>query len=526
MFKKLAGNIFAFINNKTNGLSFLAGLSLVLAYAPYGLWWLPFIALPAWLYLTDTASNLKKTQSTYAFALGWFTAGISWVHVSIADFGGLPIVFSLLLMFLLCMYLAIYPALAVWLTNKLPHYLKAKQAPAPAFNLWLLPSFWLLTEYLRAVVMTGFPWLSLGYTQIDSPLSALAPVIGEIGLSFVLMLTSVALVKLVQRKNLVIASLTLIIIGLSVVASSFQSWVTVSDKTIKTALIQGNIAQELKWLPEKEWPTLERYFQLTEQQENIDLYVWPESAIPALEPNVQDYLAVVDEALHKKNAALITGIINYNFEARSFFNNLITLGNKNADAEKGSYRYGHSNRYSKHHLLPIGEFVPFGDLLRPLAPLFNLPMSSFSRGDIQQQNLIAKDLHILPLICFEIAFADQLATNLTEQTQLLLTVSNDAWFADSHGPHQHMEIARMRALEFARPLLRSTNTGITAAVDHRGQFINKLPQFEEAVLVSDIQLVEGKTPYFRYGNTSIYLLALICLILALISTRTTHQESR
>ncbi len=194
--------------------------------------------------------------------------------------------------------------------------------------------------------------------------------------------------------------------------------------------------------------------------------------------------------------------------SNAVFNSVIVLGNKTDQQAFGNYLYGHENRYSKHHLLPIGEFVPFEDWLRPIAPLFNLPMSSFKRGDYIQPNLQAKGIQILPLLCFEIAFPEQLAANYTDDTQLLLTVSNDAWFADSHGPHQHMEIARMRALEFGRPLVRSTNTGITAAVDHYGQFINQLPQFEQGVLISDIALVEGITPYAKWDECPFIVLHL------------------
>ena len=170
-------------------------------------------------------------------------------------------------------------------------------------------------------------------------------------------------------------------------------------------------------------------------------------------------------------------------------------------------------------MLLIVEFDLFEEILLPIAPFFNLPQSSFSRGDYKQDNLIANNIHILPLICFEIAFSEQLAANFTAQTQLLLTVSNDAWFADSHGPDQHMEIARMRALEFGRPLVRSTNTGITAAVDHNGKFINKLPQFEQGVLVSEIQLVEGNTPYSIYGRTIAYWLAVLFTAIIVLLNR-------
>lgn len=515
LFKKLAN----FLTNKNNILNFFAGFSLVFAYAPFEQWWIIFFALPLWFHQLKNQSPKASAIISFAFALGWFVAGISWVHVSIAEFGGMPLPISLLLMFFLCLYLAIYPALSAYLATKLASKLAANNFH---LQLWLLAPFWLLTEYMRGVFLTGFPWLSFGYSQINGPLASLAPIIGEIGISFVLFIISIALYLIFQKQQTKIAIINLLLCGLAIVISAFFSWTTPTDKTIKVALVQGNIEQALKWLPEQEWPTMQKYLALSPFGENIDLIVWPESAIPAIEPTVQDYLHNVNDIAHEDNTSLITGIINYQYKDRAFFNSLIVLGNKEDSATKANYAYDHSNRYSKNHLLPIGEFIPFGDFLRPLAPLFNLPMSSFSRGQYQQNNLIAKDINILPLICFEIAFTEQLAANFNDQTHVLLTVSNDAWFADSHGPHQHMEIARMRALEYGRPLLRSTNTGITAVVDQHGEFIGRSPQFQETVLKADVTLVTGKTPFSIYGRSLIYSIAFIFFLLMI----TVYREKK
>ena len=184
------------------------------------------------------------------------------------------------------------------------------------------------------------------------------------------------------------------------------------------------------------------------------------------------------------------------------------MGKKNTDDEQGYY-YNNSNRYYKSHLLPIGEFVPFQELLRPLAPFFNLPMSSFTAGNYVQPNLVANNLHILPLNCFEIAFPSQLAANFTDKTDMILTVSNDAWFGDSHGPHQHFEIARMRAMEFGRPLIRATNNGVTGIIDHLGKVTAIAPQFEEVVLRGTVEFVTGDTPYSQWPNLILWLMILL-----------------
>ena len=206
-----------------------------------------------------------------------------------------------------------------------------------------------------------------------------------------------------------------------------------------------------------------------------------------------NYLESLDKAMKVNDTGLLAGIIHYDLEQQRFFNTVLGMGVQDAEG-KESYYYQHKNRYYKYHLLPIGEFVPFEDLLRPIAPFFNLPMSSFSRGDEVQPNLIAKGLKFAAAICYEIIFPDEVRRNVQPDTDFLLTVSNDAWFGTSIGPWQHMEIARMRALELARPLLRDTNTGITIVTEIDGSIIAQIPQFEAGVLRTEVRPAHGETP--------------------------------
>jgi apolipoprotein N-acyltransferase len=495
--------------NKEYWLCFLAGSSLVFAYAPFSQWYLTLFIPAISFYVIQNQTPKKAAKLIGVFAFGWFASGISWIHVSIDQFGGLPLIISLGIMILLCLYLTLFPALAAYLTA---HFSENKQ-----LNLWLLPSFWLISEYMRSVFLSGFPWLSLGYSQIDGPLASFAPVIGEVGITALVMFTNVSLVKIVyaiqkQSYHKAKGAISIIfVLGIFSFLLSDVAWVKPSGQLTKVALVQGNIEQSIKWSPEQEWPTMLKYLDLTRVNYDADIIIWPESAIPAMEPAVQDFLTTVNNSALLNNSAIITGIINYNFESKEYFNSLITLGKQKEDDDQGYY-YNHDNRYSKNHLLPIGEFVPFQEWLRPLAPFFNLPMSSFTRGAYVQKNLIANDLHLLPLLCFEIAFPHQLSANLTSETDLLLTVSNDAWFGSSHGPHQHMEIARMRALEFGRPLLRATNNGITALVNHKGEFISNIPQFKEMVLKGQVPLVTGRTPYSQWPRLILLLIILIPLM--------------
>lgn len=496
---------------------FLFGLTNSFAYAPYNLYFIPFITLPLLLLELKATQNKRGAFITgFGYGLGWFAAGISWVHVSIDTFGGLPLVASLALMALLAAYLSLYPALATLATYRL----------SDQKQWWIsFPVFWLITEYFRGVVLTGFPWLSLGYSQFESPLAALAPLIGEVGITFIMCLIAVQLKQLLCADKRARHAAT---IGLTfVVAFSLQQvqWTKPTGETKKIALVQGNIKQELKWAPENDWPTLLKYMDMSRPHyADSDLIIWPEAAIPMLEPSATEDLAHLDKALAMNGTSLITGIIDYQFASKSIYNALIGLGIKEPQDQHGQYFYPHGNRYFKHHLLPIGEFVPLEDILRPLAPLFDLPMSSFTRGNARQPNMRANGLDLVPAICYEIIFPRLLRQNIYNSSDFILTVSNDAWFGTSSGPLQHMQIAQMRALEFGRPVLRATNNGLTAITDEKGRIIEQLPQFEDAVLKADVKLVTGLTPYLRFGDWPIWILSLFGLGYVLFANRKVQRN--
>uniref|UniRef100_A0A486XQM7 Apolipoprotein N-acyltransferase n=1 Tax=Rheinheimera sp. BAL341 TaxID=1708203 RepID=A0A486XQM7_9GAMM len=488
-----------------------AGGATTLAFAPYTLWWLPLLSVALLAFMVSHSHSARAAAfAGFSFGLGWFGVGISWVHVSIDQFGGLPLPASLALMALLVAYLALFPAFAAWLSYRLRW-----RSIMPL----LFAACWTLAEWLRSVLLTGFPWLSLGYSQTSAGLRDFAPLIGETGISFLLVFAAAALAQLFQRSHpfsrygyLLIAGL---VFAVSPMLHSFKGW-QLSGEQRSVLLVQGNVKQELRWVPEQEWPTMLKYLDLTRPHFQTDLVIWPEAAIPRLEPIADEFLVNLDRAALYANTAVITGIVDYNFKTNEAWNNLIVLGKRHPDSTDGDYFYGHGNRYSKHQLLPIGEFVPFERWLRHLAPIFDLPMSSFSRGSYVQPNLVANGMQLLPAICFEIAFPAQIAANMTAQTQLLLTVSNDAWFGDSIGPHQHLQIAQMRALEFGRPLLRATNNGITATVKADGSISKRLPQFSAAVLSDQLQLTEGSTPYNRFGNLPLLLCCAMLLLTALL----------
>ncbi|MCH1929140.1 apolipoprotein N-acyltransferase [Shewanella sp. A25] len=490
--------------------AFILGASTALSFAPYSIWIIYPIAMAFALW---QSSHLKPKASFYywlSFGFGCFAVGISWVHVSIDTFGGLPLIASLGLMGLLALYLAIYPAL----TGLGLAWLSRTNAPSKWRNLVLFPALWVLTEWARGWVMTGFPWIWAGYSQTQGPLKELASIIGALGLSFVIAMLSGALALCFSKRYkslLVLLPLTVVTAFMAPKLSDIHP----TGESVKVALVQGNIPQSMKWEPEQLWPTLIKYMDLSREHLDADIIVWPEAAIPAPEEMVQDFLDNANRVANLNNTSIVTGIISR--QHGDFYNSLIVLGNHNQKVqETPDYINDGSNQFKKHHLLPIGEFVPFEALLRPIAPFFNLPMSSFARGDYLQPNLSALGHKIAPAICYEIVFPEQLRDSVNQDTDLILTVSNDAWFGTSNGPLQHMEIAQMRAIELGRPVMRATNNGVTAVVDEKGNITSRIPQFETGVLSTSIPLVKGETWFAKIGQTPLLILCGLLVSLGFI----------
>ncbi|ODQ00901.1 apolipoprotein N-acyltransferase [Salinivibrio sp. SS2] len=482
----------------------LLGASATLAFAPFSYWLLMPVSLWGLFLLLQSASPKKASLLGFCWGLGQFATGVSWVYVSIDHFGGMPAIAGLSLMALLVMYLSLYPALFAGVL--------ARCSVRHAAIKWLIlaPSLWLVADGLRGWVFTGFPWLWPGYSQIDSPLAGLAPVLGVQGITWLLVLMA-GLATLITpkwgawqgRKQL--AGLAAIA-GLSACAYGLNTiqWVEAHPEKQQTvSLIQGNIPQALKWRPDQRWPTLMKYLDLTRQHWDSDVVIWPEAAIPALERDLPRFFEQLDTAAKNNHTTVITGVLDQN-AAGQYFNNVIAVG-----ADTPSYQYPAPKQYSKHHLLPFGEFVPFESLLRPLAPLFNLPMSSFSPGEAIQPALPANGLAYITALCYEIAFPAQIRANLTPDSNAIITLSNDAWFGRSIGPLQHLEIARMRAREFGLPVIRATNNGVTAIMDARGNIQQSLPQFETGVLTTTVTSTVGITPYRQWGNTPLWIWVMI-----------------
>ncbi len=486
--------------------AFLLGASTVWSFAPYNYWPVAWLSLFALFTLAYQASRLLPSL-LFAFHFGLFCFGLSWVKVSMVDFGGLLPVTAFMLISLLAAYLAIYYAAVGWLWC----WLSRLSSDTFAW-LFSLPALWLLADWARGNLLTGFPWLWFGYGQIDSPLASLAPIFGVQGITLVLLWTVLATTLLTKHGKRVYQPA---LFGWLLALLLYPFHYVEFQKPVHVALVQGNIAQSLKWEPEYLAPTIDIYTKLTETiSPKTQMIVWPESSLPEFEYVLYPFLRLMDISLKQKQQALIAGLLAYDEKKDAYYNGLLALGDVGADVP--AYRLDHDNRYYKQHLLPIGEYVPFEDIFRNIAPFFNLPMSSFQAGQINQPALRIKEQQAAPAICYEIAFSEDLRRKIKQETTFIITVSNDAWFGYSIGPWQHAQIARMRALEFGRPVLRATNTGVTQIIDHRGHVTAQLPRFERQVLEASFHPTTGQTPYQRWGSYPLIFLMMSLLFFPVI----------
>ncbi len=491
-------------------IAILSGAVGVLAFSPFDLWGFAYVSLIGLIFIAKTAQKKTALWATFWWGLSFFSLGVSWLHVSIHQFGGSPLWLSYMLVVLLSAYLSLYPVLFTYLIWR--------------FNvngLVMFPVIWTFTEFLRGWVFTGFPWLQFGYTQIDSPFAGIAPIFGVTGLTFFVMWVSAVIFSTVlalrqrpQKVNVAFFNILLLLVvgGLSAFSSGKNYVKDVNERAVTVTLLQGNIAQNLKWDPDYLYQTLKIYQNLISRHlETSDIIVLPEAALPAAENNLQPFFQALQQAGAVNKTEIIVGSIYRDEAIGKLLNSIVVVGN-----EQQPYQADSAMRYNKHHLVPFGEYVPLENLLRPLGSVFNLPMSAFQSGDFVQAPLSAKNYALTPAICYEIILGAQLQKNLRNDTDFILTISNDAWFGDSIGPWQHLQMARMRALEFGKPVLRATNTGITVFINAQGKIIAQAPQFSETALTHTIAPTEGKTPYAVFGDKPLYLLAFIFVLLRML----------
>lgn len=478
-------------------LSLTVGALTCLAFAPAGLAvlaiFMPALLAAIWLHATPRSAFAHG----YLFGLGLFGFGVNWLHISISQFGGMNFPGAIVLTFLFIGFISLYPALAGYLSRRL-----FDGCSAFTWLVIVLPATWVLTEWLRGWLFTGFPWLNLGYSQTDTLLAVLAPVAGVYGLTWSVMLAAglvVALFTGTIRQRL-LSLIILAAIGSGSWLLQSREWTQDENKDIDIAMVQGAVPQSVKWHPDMRETSMQLYRDLTRPYLDRDLVVWPETAIPAFYHQVSGYLQEVESEARGHGSRVLVGIPFRDPDTGHYYNSLLSLQEKPL-------------RYDKRHLVPFGEYLPFKSLLAGFLRFLNIPISDFTPGNAESPLLVVNGIRIGASICYEDAFGEEVIEALPE-AQILVNVSNDAWFGDSFAPHQHLQMARMRALESERYMLRATNTGVSALIDAKGKILKTTPQFDAAVLSGRAQLRTGSTPYATVGNTPVVGAAFLLLLAA------------
>ena len=488
-------------------IAFLLGALTVTGFAPFHLFPVPIITLALLFYLwRSSATPLRAALLGFCFGLGLFGAGVSWIYVSLHDFGAMPLRLAALATFLFCAFLALFPALVGWILAKM-------QRLSPFTWTLVAAALWMLSEWTRGWIFTGFPWLALGYSQVPfSPLAGFAPVAGVFGVSLMLVVSAALLCLWLEqgwRTRRAVLSLVLPLVVIFFIGFGLRQieWTTPQGEPVTVSLLQGNIPQDLKWRADRVTSSMETYAKLA-QESNSRLIVMPETAVPLLRDQAPPaYLAQLTDHARQNNGDILVGMAEYvpgRKDGRNgeYYNSLFSFG---ASPEQ---------RYRKHHLVPFGEFIPLKPVFGWIIHVLQIPLSDFSRGGLDQKPLALAGQRVAVNICYEDVFGEEIISQLPAAT-LLVNVSNDAWFGRSIGPQQHLQISQMRALESGRMMLRATNTGVTAIINQRGVVLQEAEAFTTLALHGTAQGYSGATPFVRSGNALALGLAGLFLLIGL-----------
>ena len=471
-------------------IALLGGALFSLSLSPVGFWPLAF-ASPVVLYVATQKGSVRRTiVRFYLYNAGLFGVGVSWIFFSINDYGNasVPLSGMLVLLFVLAYSLTCVPQAVLYARYfRVPGMLGAS-----AFS-----GLWVLQEWFRSWFLTGFPWLFVGYGAMGTPLENIAPVAGVFGVSLVAVFVGTSLYVAAEQRSwrMSLPGITLVLVSF---AASYLTF-TRHERTVSVSLIQGNIDQHVKWRPYNRQPIIDLYRNASETEWGRDLVVWPEAAITLFHEQAADVLEDLDRRASMSGSALLLGIPDRH-ESGGFQNTVVVIGEG-------------EGQYIKRRLVPFGEYVPLEDYLRGLIGFFNLPMSHNMTGPAEQQPLIAGGNRLSLSICYEVVYPD-LVRSSVESPDMLVTVSNDTWFGSSIGPWQHFQMARMRALENGRSMIRATNNGVTALVDYRGAVQASLPQFEAGILRGEVEVRSGSTPFSQFGSYPVLCLSLLLVVIA------------
>lgn len=495
-----------------DSLALFTGIMLTGAFAPFSLFPLAIISIAVLLVLFLDISPKRAFWRGWLFGLGLFGTGVSWVFISIHTFGNASVGLAFLITAFFVGVLALFPALSGYLLNRYFPY------PSDAKILYAFPAIWVLLEWVRSWIFTGFPWLNLGDTQINSVLRGYAPILSVYGVTFAVLLCSSTLVnayfklKAKHYKQFYFNMMHFAMIWMIGAVLCMVSWTKPEGTPIKVSLIQGNIPQEMKWHEDQVLPTLNQYLDLTRQHWNSQLIVWPESAIPLTLQDAKPFVDQLAREAQLHHTAILTGITVKHGED-NYYNAVIAIGDHTEDF------------YLKRRLVPFGEFTPLPIILEKMMKKFDIPMSNLIADTDKIKPIDANGLKISTFICYEIAFAEQVLSG-NANIDLLLSVNNDAWFGKSIALAQHLEMGQMRALEMGRPLLFVSNTGLTAFIDSKGKIQSQAPPFQPYVLTDLVQKMKGKTPWQRHALDPLLILSFIFLIRSAWIQKKLYKKAR
>lgn len=498
--KSLSKSCFSRTNRGSFLFALVAGAIYPLGFAPLSFW--PFTLLSIALLYVLLQQQSKIIRIGLGYGLGFFGVGTSWVYVSIHEFGHASVLLAFFLTVLFSLYLSLYPLLMVWLYRRLK---------TPVYSLLSISAFcwlWLFTDLLRGWIFSGFPWLYAGYSFIDSWLVCWAPLVGVHGITLLSLISAICAVMLMgrhrSRNTKIIAMISLVIFWGGGALLKQVSWSEAEGEAINVTLVQPNIDQDIKWSADFLWKTLDLLENQTRKAQP-GLVIWPESAIPAYEHHLQSALSKIANAAALRHQTIITGIPVANSQRTRSFSAVSVLSAK---------KDKQNQHYYKRRLVPFGEYVPLQNWLRGVIEFFDLPMSDFSLGEQEQPSLDLGNVKLGVAICYEIVYPE-LVHQQALQSNILLTISNDAWFGASLGPFQHYEMARFRSLESGLPVIRGTNNGITAFTNAKGDTVKQLPQFQLANLFAQVQPMKSHAPILKYHAPGL-LLGIIAVIYALL----------
>ncbi|MCY4420483.1 MAG: apolipoprotein N-acyltransferase [Gammaproteobacteria bacterium] len=487
-----------------------AGGLLVCAFAPFFAWWLTFLC-PLALYVF--IQNLPRRDAFvlgYIFGLFFFGFGVSWTYNSIHEFGHAPVLLSALLVGLLVLTLSLFPALTAALYSMCCRERTFDVTGAVAFS-----TLWVLLEWVRGWIFTGFPWLLIGHAHHSSLLSNILPVFGSLGASWLtLVISSLAAVLVAgAARQRFISAAFVVLVAAGLYIAGQVTWTHPQQESLNVALIQGNIPQEMKWNREQQRHILGKYWRLSKDNQDADIIIWPETAIPAYYDSVKDsYIVELEKISRAGDVDFLIGLFTQDSDSGEIYNSVMTLGSERSV-------------YSKRHLVPFGEYIPLRSIASFLADYIVLPMADMSSGT-GRPLVRLKGHYAGASICYEAVYGNEVIDALPE-AKFLINVSNDAWFGDSFAPHQHLEIARSRAIETGRYLLRATSTGISAVIDPGGVIVERSNQFREEVVRATIRPYTGLTPYAYWGDSAIIaILSGIFLIIGLHRRSLLRSEKR